>query len=51
MRDRINTLTETDVNFSAYQVIAIFDEIHPNGGWSIDITGIVEYSDRIVIIL
>jgi hypothetical protein len=49
MRDRVNTLTETDVDFSAYQVIAIFDEIHPSGGWSIDITGIVEYSDRIVV--
>ncbi|MDR1171423.1 MAG: hypothetical protein LBL24_03100, partial [Bacteroidales bacterium] len=52
MRDRVyglNTFDETDIDFSAYQVIAIFDEMHGNGGWSIDITGIVEYSDRIVI--
>jgi hypothetical protein len=44
-----NTFDETDIDFSAYQVIAIFDEIHGSGGWSIDITGIVEYSDKIVV--
>jgi hypothetical protein len=52
MRDRVhglNTFDETDVDFSACQVIAIFDEIHGNGGWSIDITGIVEYSDKIIV--
>jgi hypothetical protein len=49
MRDRANTLKESDIDFSAYQVIAIFDEVHGNGGWSIDITGIIEYSDKIVV--
>jgi hypothetical protein len=52
MRDRVydlNTFDETDVDFSAYQVIALFDEIRPNGGWSIDITGIIEYSDKIIV--
>jgi hypothetical protein len=49
MRERANTLKETDIDFSAYQVIAIFDEIRTSGGWSIDITGIVEYSDEIIV--
>jgi hypothetical protein len=52
MRNRVyvcNTFDESDIDFSAYQVIAIFDEIHGNGGWSIDITGIVEYSDKIIV--
>ncbi|MDR2805320.1 MAG: protease complex subunit PrcB family protein [Dysgonamonadaceae bacterium] len=49
LREKVNTLTETDVDFSTYQVIAIFDEIRSSGGWSIDITGIVEYSDSIVV--
>jgi hypothetical protein len=49
MREKGNTLMETDIDFSACQVIAIFDEIHGTNGWSIDITGIVEYSDRIVV--
>jgi hypothetical protein len=49
MDDRNNTLPEIDVDFSAYRVIAIFDKIHGNGGWSIDITGIVEDPDKIVV--
>jgi hypothetical protein len=52
MRNRVhepNTFDESDIDFSAYQVIAVFDEIRTSGGWSIDITGIVEYSDKIVV--
>jgi hypothetical protein len=49
MDDKNNTLPEIDVDFSAYRVIAIFDKIHGSGGWSIDITGIVEDSDKIVV--
>jgi hypothetical protein len=52
MRDRVyglDTFDETDIDFSAYQVIALFDEIRGSSGWSIDITGIVEYSDKIVV--
>jgi len=42
------SFTETDIDFSHYQVIAIFDEIRGNGGWSIDITDITE-ADNIVV--
>jgi hypothetical protein len=49
LRDRATLLKETEIDFTEYQVIAIFDELHRNGGWSIDITGIVEYSDKIVV--
>jgi hypothetical protein len=40
---------ETDIDFSKYQIIAVFDEIRPNGGWTIDITDITEYTDSIVV--
>lgn len=47
--DKMNTVnnvsdnfTETDVDFSQYIVIAVFDEIYSNGGHSIDIVSIVE---------
>ena len=41
--------TETDIDFSAYQIIAVFDEVKGNGGWTIDITGIAEWQDKILI--
>ena len=41
--------TETDIDFSNYQVIALFDEIRSSGGWSIDITDITEYQDEIIV--
>jgi hypothetical protein len=40
---------ETGIDFSAYQVIAIFDVIHLNGGWTIDIIDITEYADKIIV--
>jgi hypothetical protein len=42
------SFTETNIDFSQYQVIAIFDEIKGNGGWSIDITGITEAENIVV---
>ena len=38
-----------DVDFNQYQVIAVVDVIHSNGGWSLDITDITEYDDKIVV--
>ena len=38
-----------EVDFGQYQVIAIIDDVHQNKGWSIDITKIVEYTDKIVV--
>jgi hypothetical protein len=45
----LSTFDETDIDFSAYQAIALFDEIQRSGGWSIDITGIVEDSEKITV--
>ena len=45
-----NDFTETDIDFTQYQVIAIFDEIKNNDAWSIDITQIKEYADSIAVI-
>jgi hypothetical protein len=44
-----NNFTETEIDFAKYQVIAVFDEVKSSGSWSIDITEIIEYSDRIVV--
>jgi hypothetical protein len=44
-----NNFTETDIDFSKYQVLAIFDEVKGSGGWSIDITGVTEYQDEIIV--
>ena len=41
--------SEEEIDFSKYQVIAIFDKTHNTGGWSIDVTDITEYLDKIVV--
>ena len=41
-------ITEEDIDFSQYQVIAVFDEIRGSGGWSIDITDITEANNIVV---
>ena len=38
-----------EVNFSSYQVIAVFDELRDKGGWSIDVTDITEIEDCIIV--
>jgi hypothetical protein len=44
-----NYFSETEIDFNDYQVIAVFDEVKGSGGWSIDITGITEWQDKIVV--
>jgi len=39
----------TEIDFNAYQIIAVFDIQHGIDGWTIDITDITEYSDSIVV--
>jgi len=39
--------TETNIDFTKYQIIAVVDEIYKNGGHSIDITKISEEPKRI----
>ena len=40
-----------EIDFSTHQVIATFDYVRGNGGWSIDVTGIKEYDDSIVVVI
>ena len=41
--------TETNIDFNQYMVIAVIDEIYPNGGHSIDIITATEMQQNIVI--
>jgi len=43
------SLIETNIDFSNYQVIALIDQQYRNGGWTIDITDVTEYADEIVV--
>lgn len=54
--DKINTVnnvsddfTETDIDFSQYLIIVVFDEIYNNGGHSIDIVSIVENKNNVTV--
>ena len=54
--DKMNTVnnvsdnfTETDIDFSQYIVIAVFDEIYSNGGHSIDIVDVVENNTNLIV--
>jgi len=40
---------EMSIDFEQHQIIAVIDVLHMNGGWSIDITNITEYADKIVV--
>jgi len=44
-----NDFVETAIDFSQYQIIAVFEAVKGNGGWSIDITAITEYADSITV--
>lgn len=36
-----NDFTDTNIDFNKYQIIAVFDQIYENGGYSIDITNVI----------
>jgi hypothetical protein len=44
-----NYFTETNIDFTKYQIIAVVDQKYMNGGHSIDITSIMEDRNRIVV--
>jgi hypothetical protein len=46
-----NDFTEIDIDFSEFQVIAVFDEIKGSGGSSINIIKIIENKDNITIFI
>ncbi|MDR0368280.1 MAG: protease complex subunit PrcB family protein [Bacteroidales bacterium] len=47
----VESFAETDIDFSVYQIIAVFDEVKPNGGWSIDVMSITQVANKIVVTL
>jgi hypothetical protein len=46
-----NGFTETDIDFTKYIIIAVFDEIKGNGGHSIDIIKIEENENKVFVII
>lgn len=51
--DSVNNIsgsfTETNIDFNQFMVIAVFDEVFPNGGHSIDIITVDENPQNIVV--
>jgi hypothetical protein len=47
--DITKNFTSTTIDFDKYQIIAVFDNIKTTGGFSIDITNIVENQNNIVV--
>ncbi|UYN85244.1 MAG: protease complex subunit PrcB family protein [Cyclobacteriaceae bacterium] len=45
--ETVSNITETNVDFTRFHIIAVFDEVKGNGGHSIDITEVVEAEDSI----
>jgi hypothetical protein len=43
--------SETEIDFGSYMVIGVFDETRPDPNWSIGISQIREYFDKVVIIV
>ncbi|CAD7799752.1 hypothetical protein CHRY9390_03287 [Chryseobacterium aquaeductus] len=43
------SFTETNIDFNQFMVIAVFDEVYPNGGHSIDIITIDDTPQSIVV--
>ncbi|MRX69210.1 PrcB C-terminal [Flavobacterium resistens] len=54
--EKLNIITQalyispdTNIDFSKYQVIAVFDEVRKSGGYSIDITKISQSNSQIIV--
>ncbi len=45
----VSNFKETNIDFTKYQVIAVFDEVHNSGGYSIDITKITQSNSEITV--
>lgn len=46
-----NGFTEVEIDFTCFQIIAVFDDVKPNGGHSIDIIEVIENEGDIVVII
>ena len=49
LNNEANGFTETDFNFSNVILIAVFDELQSNGGYSIDITNVFQTDGEIFV--
>lgn len=45
----VKNLTEKNIDFTKYQIIAAFDQVRNGGGYSIDITSVTENDSNIII--
>ncbi|MHC0439433.1 protease complex subunit PrcB family protein [Flavobacterium sp. 3-210] len=45
----VSNFKETNIDFSKYQIIAVFDEVRKSGGYSIDITKISQSNSQIIV--
>lgn len=44
-----DTFIETDIDFSRYTIIAVFDEVYGNGGHSIDVINVTENDFNVIV--
>ncbi|MEI6142230.1 MAG: protease complex subunit PrcB family protein [Mariniphaga sp.] len=49
VNNETRNFTETDIDFSKFIVLAIFDEVKGSGGYSITIKGILENQDNLTV--
>ena len=49
VNNETQNLTETNIDFSKFIVLAIFDEVKVSGGYSINIPGILENQDNLTV--
>jgi hypothetical protein len=49
VNNETDKFSETEIDFTIYQIIAVFDQIYTNGGYSINITNISENETNIFV--
>jgi hypothetical protein len=49
LNNYVDRFTEKEIDFSTYQIIAVFDEFKGSSAWRIEITHIIEWPDKIVV--
>ena len=49
VNNETRNFTETNIDFSKFMVLAIFDEVKGSGGYSINITDILENQDNLTV--
>ena len=49
VNNETHNFAETDIDFSKFIVLALFDEVKGSGGYSLNITGILENQDNVTV--